>query len=120
LASRAATAFWGVYAIVGAHFIKGIGSLVEAVNVLGSLFYGTMLGVFVLAFLFKQVGARGALVGTLVGQTVILACWRFTSLAFLWYNVVGCAVVITTAVLVSSLVKESVPALALDGSANPE
>jgi hypothetical protein len=48
-ASRIATAFWGVYAIICAQFIKGMGSLVEAVNVLGSLFYGGMLGVFVLA-----------------------------------------------------------------------
>ena len=51
-ASRLATVFWGLYAIVCAHFIKGMGSLVEAVNVLGSLFYGGMLGVFVLAFFF--------------------------------------------------------------------
>ena len=59
-ASRVATVFWGVYAIVCAQFIKGMGSLVEAVNVLGSLFYGGMLGVFVLAFFFPRVTARGA------------------------------------------------------------
>jgi Na+(H+)/acetate symporter ActP len=102
-ASRLATAFWGIYAIVCAQFIKGIGSLVEAVNVLGSLFYGGMLGVFVLAFFFKRVTARGALVGVVVGQAVIFACWKYTNLAFLWYNVIGCAVVVVTAVIVSAV-----------------
>jgi SSS family transporter len=102
-ASRLATAFWGVYAIICAQFIKGIGSLVEAVNVLGSLFYGGMLGVFVLAFFFKRVTANGAFVGVVVGQLVIFACWRFTSLAFLWYNVLGCVVVVVTAVAASAL-----------------
>jgi Na+/proline symporter len=105
-ASRLATLFWGIYAIVCAQFIKGIGSLVEAVNVLGSLFYGGMLGVFVLAFFFKRVTARGALVGVVVGQLVIFACWKFTALAFLWYNVIGCVVVVVTAVIVSALGSE--------------
>ena len=77
-ASRVATVFWGVYAIVCAQFIKGMGSLIEAVNVLGSLFYGGMLGVFVLAFFFPRVTARGALYGVLVGQVVIFACWKYT------------------------------------------
>ena len=99
--SRLATAFWGIYAIVCAQFIKGIGSLVEAVNVLGSLFYGGMLGVFVLAFFFKVVNARGAFYGALVGEAVIFACWKCTDLAFLWFNVIGCLVVVVTGLAVS-------------------
>jgi Na+/proline symporter len=102
-ASRLATLLWGAYAIVCANLIKGIGSLVEAVNVLGSLFYGSMLGVFVLAFFFKRVTSGGAFLGVVVGQLVVLACWKYTGLAFLWYNVLGCAVVVTTAVIVSAL-----------------
>ena len=101
-ASRVATVFWGVYAIVCAQFIKGMGSLVEAVNVLGSLFYGGMLGVFVLAFFFPRVTARGALYGVLVGQIVIFACWKYTGLAFLWYNVLGCVVVVLTGLALSA------------------
>jgi Na+/proline symporter len=100
-ASQLATVFWGVYAIVCAQFIKGIGSLVEAVNILGSLFYGTMLGVFLLAFFFKTVNSRGALAGVIVGQAVILACWKYTTIAFLWYNVIGCLVVVMTGLVVS-------------------
>jgi len=102
-ASKVATLLWGVYAIVCANLIKGIGSLVEVVNVLGSLFYGSMLGVFVLAFFFTRVTARGAFTGVVAGQLVVLACWKFTSLAFLWYNVIGCAVVVVTAVIVSAV-----------------
>jgi Na+/proline symporter len=119
-ASRLATAFWGIYAIVCAQFIKGIGSLVEAVNVLGSLFYGGMLGVFVLAFFFKRVTSRGALVGVVVGQFVIFACWKYTALAFLWYNVIGCAVVVVTAVIVSALAPEVPLAKSTVAASQPE
>jgi Na+/proline symporter len=102
-ASRVATVFWGVYAIVCAQFIKGMGSLVEAVNVLGSLFYGGMLGVFMLAFFFPRATARGALYGVLVGQIVIFGCWKYTGLAFLWYNVLGCVVVVLTGLALSGM-----------------
>jgi Na+/proline symporter len=101
--TRLATVFWGLYGIVCAQFIKGIGSLIEAVNVLGSLFYGGMLGVFVLAFCFKSVNARGAFYGVLVGEAVIFGLWKFTNLAFLWFNVVGCVVVVITGIAMSML-----------------
>jgi SSS family transporter len=101
--SRIATAFWGVYAIVTAEFAKGLGSLVEAVNLLGSFFYGGMLGVFVLAFFFPRVRGRGAFYGVLAGEAVIFACYFFTRIAFLWYNVIGCLVVVATGVLLSGL-----------------
>jgi SSS family transporter len=102
-ASRVATLFWGGYAVMSAHFAKGLGSLVEVVNVLGSLFYGGMLGVFVLAFFFKRVNAVGAFIGVLAGEAVIFACWYFTDIAFLWYNVIGCVVVVIAGVLVSAV-----------------
>ena len=101
--SRIATLFWGGYAIVTAEFAKGLGSLVEAVNLLGSFFYGGMLGVFVLAFFFPRVRGRGAFYGVLAGEAVIFACYFYTQIAFLWYNVIGCLVVVATGVLLSSL-----------------
>jgi Na+/proline symporter len=99
--SRVATVFWGLYAIVTAEFAKGLGSLVEAVNLLGSFFYGGMLGVFVLAFFFPRVRGRGAFYGVLAGEAVIFACYFYTRIAFLWYNVIGCLVVVATGVLLS-------------------
>ena len=102
LASRLATLLWGVYAVVSAQYVKRMGSLIEAVNLLGSFFYGGMLGVFVLAFFFKRVRGRGAFWGVLAGEAAIFACWYFTSLAFLWYNVVGCVVVVVTGLLITA------------------
>ena len=103
--SRAATVFWGCYAVVTAQYAARLGSLVEAVNVLCSFFYGGMLGVFVLAFYFPRVRARGAFYGVLAGEAVIFACYFFTRIAFLWYNVFGCLVVVGTGILISRLEK---------------
>ncbi len=100
-ASRAATLFWGGYAVISAQYVKRMGSLIEAVNLLGSFFYGGMLGVFVLAFFFPRVGARGAFWGVITGEAAIFGCWYFTNLAFLWYNVVGCVVVVLIGILMS-------------------
>jgi Na+/proline symporter len=100
-ASRAFTVFWGGYAVVTAGFGRDLGSLIEAVNMLGSLFYGGLLGVFALAFFFPRVGGTAAFVGVLAGEAAIFATANFTGLSFLWYNVVGCAVVIATGLLVT-------------------
>lgn len=104
-ASQLFTVFWCGYAIVTARYGAGLGSLIEAVNQIGSLFYSCMLGVFVLAFYFPRVTANGAFIGVLVGEAAIFAVNRFTSVAFLWYNIIGCAVVIAVGVAVSSLDK---------------
>jgi len=101
MASRFATLFWGIYAVGFAQFGRNFGALIEAVNIVGSLFYGGLLGVFVLAFFFKSVGANGAFFGVLAGEAAIFAANLFTRISFLWYNVVGCLVVIIVGVLVS-------------------
>jgi Na+/proline symporter len=92
--SRLATVFWGLYAVMFAQYARNLGSLIEAVNMVGSLFYGTLLGVFTLAFFFKGVGGTGAFVGMLVGEAAILSTARFTNISFLWYNVIGAVVVV--------------------------
>ncbi len=101
IASRDATAFWGIYAAGFASIARGFGALIEAVNQVGSLFYGGLLGVFVLAFFVKRVNGTGAFYGVLAGEAAIFAAAKFTNIAFLWYNVVGCLVVIGVALLVS-------------------
>ncbi|PYT29802.1 MAG: sodium:solute symporter [Acidobacteria bacterium] len=102
-ASRVSTAFWAAYAVFFAQYAKNLGSLVEAVNVVGSLFYGTLLGVFVLAFAFRRVTGTAAFIGMLAGESAILATALFTRITFLWFNVIGCAVVIVTGLLISWL-----------------
>jgi len=101
MASRFATLFWGIYAVGFDQFGRNFGALIEAVNIVGSLFYGGLLGVFVLAFFFKKVGPNGAFIGILAGEAAIFAANLFTKISFLWYNVVGCIVVIVVGVLVS-------------------
>jgi Na+/proline symporter len=102
--SRVATVFWGVYAVVFAQYGSSFGALIEAVNIIGSLFYGGLLGVFVLAFFFKSVGANGAFIGVMAGEAAIFAAFLFTKISFLWYNVIGCLVVIAVGVVVSQFV----------------
>jgi Na+/proline symporter len=101
LASRTATAFWALYAMVFASFASNFGALIEAVNYVGSLFYGGMLGVFVLAFFVKRCTARGAFLGVLAGEAAILATAQFTS-AFLWFNVVGAVVTVAAGMAFST------------------
>ena len=73
-----------------------------------------MLGVFVLAFFFKRVNARGALYGVLVGEAVIFSCWNFTTIAFLWYNVIGCLVVLIAGVAISAVTTRTAKTSELD------
>ncbi len=100
-ASRIATAFWGCYAIAFAQYAKNLGALIEAVNIVGSLFYGGMLGVFVLAFYFPRVRGTAAFAGVLAGEAAIFCAHFFTQVSYLWYNVIGCLVVVATALAIS-------------------
>jgi Na+/proline symporter len=101
MVSRGATIFWGAYAIASAGFGRKLGSLIVAVNVLGSLFYGSLLGVFVLAFFFRRVRGTAAFLGMLAGEAVVFSAFLFTGISFLWYNVIGCGVVILTALAIT-------------------
>jgi SSS family solute:Na+ symporter len=103
MASRCATLFWGLFAIGFAQYGRNFGALIQAVNIIGSLFYGGLLGVFVLAFCFKSVGANGAFCGVLAGEAAIFAADLFTKISFLWFNVVGCLVVVVVGVIVSRI-----------------
>jgi SSS family transporter len=101
-ASRIATVFWGIYAVVVASYAaQHPGALIEVVNQVGSYFYGSMLGVFVVAFFIKRVSGTAAFIGTIVGQAAIFATSYFTNVAYLWFNVIGCLVVIAVALGVS-------------------
>src|SRR5260370_33661234 len=103
LASRVATAFWGLYAVMFAQFGKNLGSLIEAVNRLGSLFYGSLLGVFTLAFFFPKVGGNGAFFGMIAAELAIFTAYFFTGISFLWSNVIGCVLLIWTRLLFCGL-----------------
>jgi Na+/proline symporter len=109
-ASRMFMAAWGVYGIAFAQYASSLGSLIEAVNILGSLFYGTMLGIFLLAFYVSGVDGRGTFWGAVVGEGAVIACALWTDIAWLWYNVIGCAVVVGVAFIVTWIDRPHSPA----------
>ena len=102
LASRVTTLFWGVLASGFALYAGQLGSLIEAVNRVGSYFYGSLLGVFLLAFLVKRANGNGAFAGLLAGMLAVFVVSETTDLSFLYYNVVGAVVVVAVGTLLST------------------
>jgi solute:Na+ symporter, SSS family len=111
LVSKGATVFWGLFAIGFAEYASRLGSLIEAVNILGSLVYGTILGIFLVAFYLKRVRGTAVFAAALVSEAAVVACFLFTDISFLWYNVVGCLGVIALALLVTSFQRAARPAV---------
>ena len=109
---RLATFAWGCFAMAFAEYAARLGSLIEAVNILGSLFYGTILGIFITAFYVKRVRGGAAFYAALVAEAGVLACFAFTDISFLWYNLIGCVAVVGLA-WGFSLFQSPKPALAL-------
>jgi SSS family solute:Na+ symporter len=101
--SRLATGFWGLFASGVAIWAAELGSLIEVVNRFGSFFYGSILGVFILAVGFRLATANGAFVGLLAGMGAVAWAASFTDVAFLWHNVIGAAVVVVVGLLVSAI-----------------
>ena len=102
--SKLATVLWGLLACVVAVYSADQGSLIEVVNRYGSFFYGSLLGVFILAILTKRATARGAFWGMIAGMTVVLTVafspWT-SSIAFLWHNLIGAVVVVVVGMAIS-------------------
>jgi Na+/proline symporter len=103
MASRVATVLWGLYAMAFASRGTGFGALIETVNMIGSLFYGSMLGVFILAFGFKSVRGTAAFSGVLAGEIAVFLFAAYTGISYLWYNIIGCLVTIAAAILITRL-----------------
>jgi SSS family solute:Na+ symporter len=98
--SKWMTIFWGAFCIVFALYANQLGSLIVAVNRVGSLFYGTMLAIFLVAFYAKHVGATAVFYGAIIAEATVLLCWLFTDMAWLWWNVVGCVVGVVAAMVI--------------------
>jgi Na+/proline symporter len=103
IASKLATVFWGIYAINFALFANRLGSLIEAVNILGSLFYGTILGIFIIAFFFKKIGGDATFIAALIAEIVVLICHFFIKVPWLWLTLIGCVVLVILAHLMTPL-----------------
>lgn len=99
MASRLFTIAWALLAMVFAILANFAENLIQFVNIVGSLFYGTILGIFLTAFYVKYVKGTAVFWAALVAEAIVLYCYRFTDLAFLLYNIIGCAAVVVFALV---------------------
>jgi Na+/proline symporter len=100
--SRVATAFWGLFACAVAVWAAELGSLIEVVNRFGSFFYGSILGVFILAVGFSRATGTGAFVGLIAGMAAVAWTASATNVAFLWHNVIGAVACVVVGLVVSA------------------
>jgi len=103
------TVVWGAVAIFFAEFAANAGnSLLEAVNIMGSLFYGTILGVFLVAFFIKHVKGNAVFIAALITETVVICVHIFFSkeISFLWYNAIGAILVMILSIGIQLFLKD--------------
>jgi len=101
--SKAAMLFWALFASVVAIWASELGSLIEVVNRFGSFFYGSILGVFLLAIGWNRANSTGAFAGLIAGMSVVAYVTVYTNIAFLWHNLIGAVVVFGVGMIVSAL-----------------
>ncbi|MBN8697235.1 MAG: sodium:solute symporter [Bacteroidetes bacterium] len=102
-ASRWSTVAWGVFCVIVALYASKLGNLIEAVNILGSLFYGTILGIFLVAFYLKKISGTAVFVAALIAEAFIVYAWMVDLTAFLWLNVIGCLLVMFFAIIIHQI-----------------
>lgn len=108
--SKLYTLAWGVFSVIVAEFATGMGSLIEAVNVLGSLFYGVILGIFLVGFYLKKVQSNAVFIAAIIGELIVITVFILDKtgvigLGFLWLNVIGAVVVVLLSWLLQKFVK---------------
>ena len=94
VAAKALTAAWGLIAIGIASFASLVENLIEAGNILGSVFYGSILGLFLAAFFIRRVSGSAVFFAALFAQTLVFVLFATTNIGYLWYNFIGCAAVL--------------------------
>ena len=93
-AAKLFTAGWGILAVLFATFAAMLDNLIQAVNILGSLFYGTILGIFLVAFSGRAIRGTAVCLAALIAESLVVAVFVGTKVSFLWYNVIGCLAVL--------------------------
>jgi len=106
-ASKFFTLFWGMTAILFATFGTLFENLIQLVNIVGSIFYGTILGIFIVAFYIKKVGGHAVFTAAVIAETIVLLLFFATELGYLWYNVIGCLGVVILSVLFELLFRKA-------------
>jgi SSS family solute:Na+ symporter len=104
------TAFWGLFAIGFALFAGFAENLIEAINILGSIFYGVVLGLFLTAFFLQRVGGTAVFWGAVAAQTLVFVLFATLSISYLWYNLIGCAACMAFALGLQAVLPARAPA----------
>ena len=94
IASKLFTVFWGLVAVGFASFASLLDNLIQAVNILGSIFYGTVLGIFLVAFFLKHVRGHAVFTAAVISQVTVIGLFMLSDIGYLWFNVIGCALVV--------------------------
>ena len=98
--SRLFTLIWGTFTVIVALYANRLGNLLEAVNILGSLFYGTILGIFIVAFYMKKIQGKAVFLAAILSEIIVIAVWTMNKIPFLWLNLIGCLAVMLIAYIV--------------------
>jgi len=109
VAAQLFTAAWGLVAIAVASFANLVENLIEAGNILGSVFYGSILGLFLVAFFVRQVRGSAVFFAALISQAVVFLLFIATGIGYLWYNAIGCAAVVILAPVLQRLLFSAAP-----------
>jgi uncharacterized sodium:solute symporter family permease YidK len=110
------TALWGVFAIGFALFAGFAENLIEAINILGSIFYGVMLGIFLVAFFLRHVGGNAVFTAAVVAQALVIVMFFSLNIGYLWYNLIGCAACVAFSLVLQALLGAGQPRGAAHGS----
>jgi Na+/proline symporter len=97
------TALWGVASIIVALLARLAENLIQAVNILGSVFYGVMLGLFVVAFFIKRVGGNAVFWAAITAQTLVFVLYYSLTISYLWYPLIGCAACVFLSLFLQSV-----------------
>ena len=106
--SKLLTVSWGIFAIFFAQFANQLGALIEAVNILGSLFYGTILGIFLVAFYAKKIKGTATFYAAVVTEAIIISIFIFSKISYLWLNLIGCFLVFAISYLINYILENKV------------
>jgi len=102
-AAKMLTIGWGLVAIAFASVASLFENLIQFVNIIGSLFYGTILGIFLVAFYIKSVSGRSVLIAAVISEVIVFVIYNMDVVAFLWLNLIGCVLVIVLSLIIEAI-----------------
>jgi hypothetical protein len=94
---------WGLVAVAFALFAGFAENLIEAINILGSIFYGVLLGLFLVAFFLRRVGGSAVFFAGVAAQALVIVMYFSLNIGYLWYNIIGCAACVAFSVALQAI-----------------